>query len=107
MKPAEKVLITRTEGDTDPLSVILKIREDSGVILVDDSLATTEMRVKDGATVAVLPGVGRANGTGTFDFDPSNIVGWRGVFPMEIFVNDGTYEYVIARGKIQAVADMA
>jgi hypothetical protein len=105
MKAAENVDLYRTAGDTDELSVICTYEDDAGTIIVADD-ATVEMHVQS-SDVITIAGTAKGDASGTYLFEPTDILDLVGHYKYEVQIDDGDDIFTVARGKIVAKPEIA
>lgn len=96
MEAMENITLSRTQGDTDRIILILEVRTESGLDFVDDAAAVT-MHIKT-VPVTTIAATAKGTGVGIFYVPTTTIVDLCGTFDYEVQVNDGASEYTIARG---------
>jgi DNA-directed RNA polymerase subunit H (RpoH/RPB5) len=96
LNPKTDISIYRTQGDTDPIVLDLKV-QNGGVITAVPSSATVKLNIKFGALISIT-GSSTTNGVFVFDMTSANTANTK-IAKFEVEV-DGDYEYVIGKGNI-------
>lgn len=108
MKPQKNVFINRTQNDTDPIPVVLRVITDLGTVNVSDDDAV-EMHVQTTGGVVSITGTAKGDSSGTFYFSPTLIKTYAAQMKFEIEVTrdlDGVI-YTAATGLIINTAEIA
>jgi len=108
MKPQQNVFINRTQNDTDPIPVILKVVTDLGIVNVSDDDAVV-MHVQTTGGVVSITGTAKGDSSGTFYFAPTLVKTYAAQMRFEIQVTrdvDGVI-YTAATGLIINAAEIA
>lgn len=96
MKPQQDIKLYKTDGDTDPFSLILSYKDGGSVCFVG-SPQTATMYVDKTSSVISISGIEQTNGRFLF---PSSGVNGNGIYNFEVKMNDGTYTYTLGEGTI-------
>ena len=104
MKAQEGLLLYRTDGNTDPLLVVLRAETaDDTYTLVPDS-ATVEMDLKIAAGNVEITATARGDNSGTFLFPVASIPAGKSKIDFDIDVTTVAGKATYARGKIITAA---
>lgn len=100
MKAAEGVLLYRTDGNTDPLLVVLRAETETDVFTLVPDDATVEMDLKIAAGNVGITATARGDDSGTFLFPVISIPAGKSKIKFDIDVTTVAGKATYARGTI-------